>query len=270
MKFKLGWRPDLPDVRDFTPEMMKKNGLARAGLAIPQPLPTSVDLRQWCSPIQHQGNLSSCTSHAGVGMYELYENKSFGKHEPLSRLFLYKVTRNLMKETADSGAFLRNTMQAIAVFGVCPENYWEYDQTKVNVEPDQFCYAYAQNYQALTYFRLDSPGLGRPETLQRIKEYLSRGFAIMFGFSVYNSIWGVGRDGRIPFPGPTDRLEGGHAVLMVGYDDAKNAILIRNSWGTEWGENGYGWLPYEYVLQDLAEDFWSATACEWLDSGQFK
>jgi C1A family cysteine protease len=269
MNYRLGWRPDVPDIRDYIPETFAKDDrLKCVGLHENESLPKFVDLRQWCPPIQDQKSLGSCTAQAGCGMYEYFERKSFGKFIPHSRLFLYKVTRNLMKETGDNGAMLRTTMQAMATFGVCPEEYWLYDLSKFDVEPSQFCYAFAQNFQALKYFRLDAPNNTRADVLHRVKEYLSRGYAVMFGFSVYDSIQRM-VNGVIPFPSRHDLLQGGHAVCSVGYDDDKDALLIRNSWGTSWGDGGYGWLPYQYVLSDLADDFWSMTSAEFLDSGQF-
>jgi C1A family cysteine protease len=106
----------------------------------------------------------------------------------------------------------------------------------------------------------------------------------MFGFTVYSSIHQAGdNDGKIPYPGNGERIEGGHAIVAAGYDDnmkIKNsiagssettgALLIRNSWGEDWGRNGYGWLPYEYVLSGLADDWWSLLKNEWVDTGNFK
>ena len=119
------------------------------------------------------------------------------------------------------------------------------------------------------------------ELLARIKIYLAYGLPSMFGFTVYSSINQASRTGRIPFPTRGERRRGGHAVDVVGYDDTmeiqngnggrptKGALLIRNSWGREWGEAGYGWLPYDYVLRGLAVDFWSLLRNEWVDTGQF-
>jgi C1A family cysteine protease len=280
----MGWIPDYPDFRDYTEgteEVKSVLGMARVSKG--KSLPVSVDLREWCSPIEDQGALGSCTAHAGVGVIEYYERKSFGRHIDASRLFLYKVTRNLMKMKGDTGAYLRTTMGAMVLFGVPPEEYWPYreDEKEFDKEPPAFCYAFAQNYQTVKYFRHDPPGAKTDEVLGKVKAYLMKGHPAMFGFTVYNSIEQAGSTGKIPFPSPKEKIEGGHAIAAVGYDDKmkiKNkyektettgALLIRNSWGKEWGEGGYGWLPYEYVLKGLAEDFWSVLKKEWIDTGQF-
>ena len=119
--------------------------------------------------------------------------------------------------------------------------------------------------------------------LNTIKSYLAAGLPPMFGFTVYNSIYHVGANGAIPFPCPGERAIGGHAIVAVGYDDrmqirnpncaaqaTQGALLIRNSWGTGWGDRGYGWLPYEYVLKGLAVDWWVLLKSEWIETGQFK
>jgi len=280
----MGWIPDYPDFRDYT----EKTGevrltLGSEALSKKKTLPASVDLREWCSPIEDQGNLGSCTANAGVGIIEYYERKSFGRHIESSRLFLYKVTRNLMKLKGDTGAYLRTTMGAMILFGVPPEPYWPYSDegNKFDQEPPAFCYAFAQNYQTLKYFRHDPSGSKSDEILKKAKTYLASGHPVMFGFTVYNSIEQAEETGKIPFPSAKEKVEGGHAVAAVGYDDKikiKNkyggatmtgALLIRNSWGEAWGDKGYGWLPYEYVLKRLAEDFWSVLKKEWVDTGQF-
>jgi len=280
----MGWIPDYPDFRDYTEgteEVKSVLDLARPRKA--KALPASVDLREWCSPIENQGNLGSCTAHAGAGVIEYYERKSFGRHLDASRLFLYKVTRNLMKLKGDTGAYLRTTMGAMVLFGVPPEDYWPYsdDEKKFDREPPGFCYAFAQNYQTIKYFRHDPSGISAEEVVRKVKTTLSGGHPAMLGFTVYNSIEQAEETGRIPFPSGKEKIEGGHAIVAVGYDDRmkiKNryggvettgAFLIRNSWGKGWGEKGYGWLPYEYVLKGLAEDFWSVLKKEWVDTGVF-
>jgi len=284
-KHGMGWIPDYPDFRDYTERTDEvKSVLELTGVLKAKSPPVSIDLREWCSPIEDQGALGSCTAHAGVGVIEYYERKSFGRHLDASRLFLYKVTRNLMKMKGDTGAYLRNTMGAMVLFGVPPEEYWPYreDEKEFDQEPPAFCYAFAQNYQTVKYFRHDPPGTKAEEILRKVKGYLAKGHPAMFGFTVYNSIEQAEKTGRIPFPSPKEKIEGGHAIVAVGYDDKikiKNkygkietggALLIRNSWGKGWGEEGYGWLPCEYLLKGLAEDFWSVLKKEWMDTDQFR
>ena len=284
-KYWMGWRPDYPDIRDYTlkTDMVKplftKTGILKIG---EKSLPKSADLRQWCSPVEDQGQLGSCTANAGVGMVEYYERKAFGKYLDASRLFLYKVTRTLMHEKGDSGAELRSTMGALALFGVPPEEYWVYDIKKFDEEPPTFCYAFAQNFQSLKYVRLDPADSQYDEILNRIKANLTAGLPAMFGFTVYSSTRQADSDGKIPFPSKGEKIEGGHAIMAVGYDDKlkiKNesdgnqttgAFLIRNSWGTTWGDKGYGWLPYEYLLQGLAQDWWTIIDNKYIDTGMFK
>lgn len=281
----MGWLPDYPDFRDYTPgheairPLIKKMKVDRP---VPGELPASMDLSGWCSPIENQGDLGSCTAHAGVALVEYFERRAFEKHLDASRLFLYKATRNLLHWTGDTGAFLRTTIGALVLFGVPPEKYWPYVNADFDREPPAFCYAFAQNYRTISYLRLDPPVTPRDALLRSVKTYLTAGLPAMFGFTVYGSVSQAGGGGEIPFPAPGEKVEGGHAVIAVGFDDKKKiknqnpgaastigALRIRNSWGVGWGKEGYGWLPYEYVLQGLAEDWWVLLKSEWVDTGVF-
>jgi len=208
---------------------------------------------------------------------EYYQCRAFSKYFDGSRLFLYKATRNLEGWTGDTGAYLRSTMKAMVLFGVPPERYWPYQISQFDVEPTAFCYSFGQSFKTVKYYRIDPPGTSPSKVLSTIRRNLAAGLALMFGFTVYNSIPPIGAgNGEIPFPGPTERVLGGHAIVAVGYDDKKQigkekgALLIRNSWGTEWGELGYGWLPYAYVESGLAVDFWSLVQAEFVDTDLFK
>jgi C1A family cysteine protease len=298
LKMSLGWIPDYPDFRDLTIEhdevsskqkgqgqkdsvkkMLSKVGVSKQATA---KLPSKVDLREWFSPVEDQGHLSSCTANACVGIVEYFERRAFGKHIDASRLFLYKVSRNLLHWTGDTGAFLRTTMGALTLFGVPPEEYWPYNTDDYDKDPSAFCYAFAQNYQAINYYRLDPPGTPKDKLLERIKSTLASGLPSMFGFTVYTSIDQTLQTGAIPYPTAGEKTNGGHAVVACGYDDnmkikntikggteTRGAVLIRNSWGTDWGLAGYGWLPYDYILNGLAVDWWSLIKNEWVDTGEF-
>ena len=280
-----GWLPPMPDLRDYTKEkkeikeFSKKLGIGEKKLKAA----SIVDLRQWCSPIENQGTLGSCTAHAGIGVIEYYEKKAFNKHLEGSRLFLYKVTRNLMQIKGDTGAWLREVMAALVLCGVPDEKYWPYKVADFDKEPDSFIYSIADNYEAIKYFCHDPQGakIPFPAVLDSVKKYIEAGIPSMFGFWGFPSFDSSDVIGGIPYPGEGEKAEWGHAIVAVGYDDTKKiknlksnktttgALLIRNSWGTTWGDKGYGWLPYDYVLYNVASDFWSLLGMNWVDSKQF-
>lgn len=294
----MGWMPDYPDLRDYTVNqrevpvtrkllgqkksinaMLKEIGVADLdGVS----LPDSVDLKKWCSPVEDQESLGSCTAQAGAGLVEYFQQRAFGEFKDVSRLFIYKATRNMLNLSGDTGAYLRTTMGAMVVFGAPPEKYWPYNIDDFDKEPSAFCYAYAQSFKATSYYRLDPPKTSTKKLLKRIKTNLTGGLPSMFGFVVYNSIKQAAKNGEVPYPTPRERRLGGHAVVAVGYDDNRKiknkirgaeettgALLIRNSWDTKWGNRGYGWLPYAYVLNGLAVDWWSLLSSAWVDTGQF-
>ncbi len=285
----LGWLPDVPSHLDYTEDhpqvaaLLKRTRLApkiatsatgeRA--AGPTAMPAKVDLRASFSPIEDQGLLGSCTAQAAAGLLEYFERHASGKWIDASRLFLYKVERDLMSVTGDTGAFLRTAMEALVMFGAPPERYWPYNIAKFDIEPPAFCYAFGANYQAIQYFKLDPPGTTPAQTLLNIKAYLAAGFPSMFGFPVYPEYDQPAAGGLIGYPGPTEKSRGGHANVAAGYDDNlrigndTGALLVRNSWGTGWALAGYGWLSYRYVLQGLATDWWSMVSAKWVDAGAF-
>ncbi|VBB08994.1 Hypothetical protein LUCI_4280 [Lucifera butyrica] len=283
-----GWIPPMPDLRDYTEKHLPiKNIVEKLGPSLREdaPLPEKADLRQWCSEIEDQGNLGSCTAHAAAGIVEYFVNRAYNKKIKTSRLFIYKGTRNLMGTTGDTGAYLRDTMGSLVLLGVPAEKYWAYTDKDPDFdkEPSSFVYAVADNFEALQYFCHDALGTKRTpaEVLNSVKKYIAAGIPSMLGFFGFPSFTQSDVSGGIPYPCPDEKAQWGHAVAAVGYNDTlkiKNllcnrettgALLIRNSWGTAWGDQGYGWLPYDYILNQLASDFWSVISMEWIDSDQF-
>jgi C1A family cysteine protease len=284
-----GWLPSLPDLRDYDaahPDVVAMT--TKLGVAVPSaasPLPDRTDLREWCSPVESQGNLGACTAHAAVGIVEYYERRAFGKYLDGSRRFVYKATRNLMQVTGDTGGFLRTTLGAVALCGVPEEKYWPYTDKAPDFdeEPPAFCYALGDEFRALKYFCHD-PQSQEPDpraVLASVKTSLAGGVPCMFGFWGFPSWNKSDVVGGVPYPCRGERAIWGHAVAAMGYDDAldiKNtvdnsvttgALLLRNSWGEDWGEKGYGWLPYQYVLDRLASDFWSLLTLDWVNTEEF-
>lgn len=244
-KHGMGWRPDLPDHRDRI--------LATSPRAI-RGLPPSADLREYDTPILDQGATSSCTAHAGVAIFEWLQKFRTGSYTPMSRLFLYWYSRKLAGVVGDEGSTLRATAKAMGKYGICHEDVEPFESKFINTAPPIVAIDNAEKHQATNYYKI--PTSTRPqETLMNIKNALQT-LPVMFGFTCYGSIFDVKEGGAIPMPTADEAPVGGHAIAAVGYDDNKQALLIKNSWGERWGDKGYGWLPYGYVLDGLADDFW--------------
>jgi len=240
-----GWRPSLPDVRDWTFESLGKNPT----------LPISVDLRKSDSPVEDQGQLGSCTANALTAAIQFIEKKDKDVYAPLSRLFVYYNERAIEGTiSSDSGAQIRDGIKTLNKQGVCPETEWPYTVSKFKTKPTTKCFTDALKNVIVSYYSIS--------TLTAMKTCLASGYPFVFGFTVYTSFESdtVATTGIVNLPIKGESVLGGHAVLCVGYDDITQRFIVRNSWGTSWGQKGYFTIPYTYLTNSkLASDFWYIT-----------
>lgn len=247
-----GWLPDVPDFRDHVLHMPLH--LMKSAELTP-----IVDLRRHMPPVYDQGDLGSCTAQTMAAAVEYDRLKRGRRSATPSTLFMYYNSRALEGTiNDDAGATLRTAVKVVNHFGAAAEVYWPYRPHKFKRRPTGRAYSSGLVNQALHYQRVD-------QSEGALRGALATGLPVAFGFAVYGSLMTpqVARTGVVPFPQTSEPMLGGHAVLMVGYDNPARRFLCRNSWGPDWGFGGYFWLPYDYVLNpDLAADFWTLERLE--------
>jgi C1A family cysteine protease len=253
---RYGWRPDLPDSRDRIYNLEERIEVAAA-------LPPQADLSPSMPPIYDQGQLGSCT---GNGIARVLEYEAIKQGEPAvtpSRLFVYYNER-VIEGTVDqdSGAQIRDGIKVVHRLGAPPETDWPYDIAKFADKPSQQAFDDAVKHEALTYKRVLLRGPGAP-----VRTALAAGYPVVFGFSVPayfepgGGNWDPTRE-PLPVPGPSDRIIGGHCVVLSGYDFTSTrfpgpAFQVENSWGTDWGMGGRFWMdaawfkPHAGLVRDL-------------------
>jgi len=239
-----GWMPDVPDQRDLV------FAAARAAT-----VPPAVDLRPGCPPVYDQGQLGSCTANAIAAaiQYEQIRQKEPKPFAP-SRLFIYYNER-VMEHTVgqDAGAQIRDGIKSVNHVGACPETDWPYVIANFAQKPPARAFKDAPLGKAVTYQRV-------VQTLDQMRGCLAAGSPIVLGISVYESFESqqVAASGVVPMPATSEKLLGGHAILAVGYNDAEQRFVMRNSWGTSWGMQGYFTIPYAYLTDsNLCDDLWT-------------
>jgi len=245
-RHSLNLTPSRKDARDH---VVRFGQTTEQGLGVS--LPPSVNLAATCPPVFDQGSIGSCTANAAGTMYSQVLNQMTRSVLIPSRLYIYWNTRSLEGTTSrDVGATLRGTMRSLARFGVCRENTWIYQRSNLFRRPNSGCYTEGSDRQALSYAAV-------PTDLFQMKSILNSGYPFVFGMLLFSSFMRGSTTGNIPIPNPsTESYLGGHAMCAIGYDDAREVFIVRNSWG-RWGDNGNLYIPYSYMTDtNLCFDMW--------------
>jgi C1A family cysteine protease len=256
---RYGWIPDHPDPRDRIYNL-------EAVIKEPEDLPPSIDLTNEMPPIWDQGELGSCTANGNAAVFEHAETHEGEGAVTPSRLFLYYAERELEGTVnEDSGAQVRTGIKVLANDGVPPENEWPYDIAEFAKKPPQQVYADARKHEAITYQRILAGGPGAP-----LRTALAEHKPIVFGFSVPERFespsWNPATQ-PLPLPSKGEKFIGGHCTVVTGYDFTRqnhpfDIFKIRNSWGSEWGDNGSFYMQGAWLNQTrlgLSSDFWVIT-----------
>jgi C1A family cysteine protease len=243
--------PDKPDDRDW---LYKATGPATTIY------PDYVDMRPSMPPIFSQGGIGSCTANAITAAREYAQLVAGLPWESLSRLFVYWYERVAIGQTAnDAGAYMRDGYKLLADIGVPPETLWPYIESAVNTQPSAVALTAARPNRIFSYERL----MGKWPIVQ---DALAHGKPVAIGILVYESFESdaTNKTGMIAMPNiTTEKLLGGHAVLVVGYKKigGDTYAIIRNSWGVGYGDAGYYYMPTAYFdAPMLVNDMWTLNA----------
>ena len=246
---KYGWIRDIYDHRDIR---------YHVGAVHPLPLPDYDDLSitKYEPPIYNQLDLGACT---GNGVAHVFDFDRAAQDLPFltpSRMAIYWDERKREHSPADedTGAQIRTGIK-VAAKGVGPESLWPYDTSKFAIKPPPTYYTEARVHKALKYSRIGQADYYIGHCLSIVKR------PIVFGMEVFKSIESeeVAKTGILPMPLALESPIGGHCLVIVGRDVPNDRYKLRNSWGKEWGLNGYLWAPRAYILSQLASDFWVIT-----------
>jgi C1A family cysteine protease len=236
-----GWIPDLPDHRDLLYPMSDTLSY-----------PSSVDLIPGFPACYDQGNLGSCTANAIAGIIQYVQKQESIPLVMPSRLFIYYNERAMEGQVGqDAGAQIRDGIKSVVNLGACPEvPDWPYDITKFSVQPPAQAYSDALAGVVTKYMRVSQVG-------STVFQCLANQHPFVGGITVYESFMNAA-GGDIPMPSQSEKVLGGHAIVICGYDQQTGRFKFRNSWGSGWGQNGYGTLPFAYLLSpNLASDCWA-------------
>ena len=210
-------------------------------------LPEYVNLKGYFLPVKNQGKLGSCSAFPISATYEYFAEKN-NKNVNVSELFIYYNARLARgKEKEDSGAYLSDAIEGVKKFGACFNSTWKYNVSKFHDKPSEEAYKEAKQFLADKYYRIQP-------NIKDLKFALAKGYPVIFGLKLYKSFYVRNNTGIIPFPSAKEQKlgkYGNHAMLLIGYSDQEKLFLVRNSWGTDFGESGYCYIPYDYLANPM-------------------
>jgi C1A family cysteine protease len=219
-------------------------------------LPSKVDLRPYMTTVEDQSAVNSCVANALVGAYEYLAKRELGEAGDVSRLFVYYHARAFDGwEGKDQGCTITNAIKVLEEYGSCREETWGYDPQLVNEIPHEEAHEEASNFLVQEANEI-------PVDLYSMKHCLAEGFPFTFALRLFKTFDHARKKGIVPMPDfkSEDGREshGNHAMLCVGYLDNHKLFIVRNSWGEDWGDQGYCYIPYEYMTNpELCWDCWA-------------
>ena len=248
---KLGWKKDPHNPKDFKFEQLKPR------LTVVSTSDEHIINER--APIFDQGRLSSCVANATCGALEILLGLSDSAEPPrLSRLFIYWNARVYTKETnLDEGTYIRDAFDSLRTLGVCLESTWKYNSGMVFAQPNLNSYREGDDNTITAFYRIGSSGSQRVDD---IESAIRSDHPVVFGTNVSKEFQGYSGGNKVWDP-PSSSI-GGHAMVITGVrinSSGEREFLVRNSWGTNWGDNGRCWFSEKYIKWDETNDIWVPT-----------
>lgn len=254
--YSFGWKPDLPDIHDKFYQFEKIEFTAETDTETDSDSETEgsfkidrIDLRDQFPPVYDQESLHCSVPCSILSVYRFFTNKTNPEEEYIpSRMHLHQLTSLI--DSNDRSLSIKNALHILEKVGTVSEEiigfgeYPDHDERFLGIE--------AKPPKLIKYRKVE-------QSKEQFKRALDAGYPIIFGMSLYSSSLteGTRKTGEIKMPTKSDQVVGGISMVLVGYDNQRKHWIVRNSWGTQWGDKGYGYIPFSYLTNpQLANSFW--------------